>query len=616
MSEDVTQEHMRQSEAQWKLVFENAPDAYYLIDHKATIYEINRKALEMIGYSREEVVGKNGLQLGLLPKMGVKKVMELLVLNAMGKPTGPDEITFIRRDGTLLEIEAVAQPVTINNKKLILGIARDIGKRKRAERDLQDHQEKLELAMEAAGMVNWEYDVARDTFTFDDRFYRLYGTSAEKEGGYQMASKVYAEKFVYPEDRELVGEEIAKLLQTKDPNYSRQLDHRIVRADGVVRYVSVRFKAILNDEGKVVRTIGANQDITVQKQVEIAIQRREKIMSVLNASMERFLKSSLANWDENVQHYVSQVGTELRTSRVFLIKHRMVDASGVEGYLRFEWAIEENRQLMGKTEAETIRVVREEHQPWFDAVASKKAVEIPLEKMPQWWRGSLCSPEAKRLILAAVYVDDYWWGVMGIEDYELVADQSVVELEAFGSMAALFGSAVARKWADERLSQFELGIERSNDVVFLADPEGKIEYINLTFSTVYGYTLEEVRGKTPRVLKSGKQSVAFYEKFWSILKSGQALKTEFINKTKDGRLVTMAASVSPITDKTGEMIGYLAIQRDITETKEKELKLRASNAELERLNNLMVGRELKMRELKETIKQLQVAQEEVGDGSS
>jgi PAS domain S-box-containing protein len=79
--------------------------------------------------------------------------------------------------------------------------------------------------------------------------------------------------------------------------------------------------------------------------------------------------------------------------------------------------------------------------------------------------------------------------------------------------------------------------------------------------------LDEVYGQTPRILKSGKQTEAFYHQFWSNIAAARPVKAEFVNKTKDGRLVTVASSINPIVDQTG-VVGFLAIQRDITEQKQ------------------------------------------------
>jgi PAS domain S-box-containing protein len=116
------------------------------------------------------------------------------------------------------------------------------------------------------------------------------------------------------------------------------------------------------------------------------------------------------------------------------------------------------------------------------------------------------------------------------------------------------------------LTMLRKAVEASGEVIFMTDQEGVITYINPEFSRIYGYESPEVIGKTtPRILKSGKMSPQDYEQFWSRLNNKEIVRGEFINKCKNGNLVMVEGSANPILDERGNIIGFLAIQRDITE---------------------------------------------------
>src|ERR1700722_13366103 len=87
-------------------------------------------------------------------------------------------------------------------------------------------QGRLLEALRIARLAYWEYDVLNDKFLFNDQFYSLLRTTAEREGGYTMSAARYAQRFVHPDDLPVVGVEIQRALATADPNYSEQLDHR------------------------------------------------------------------------------------------------------------------------------------------------------------------------------------------------------------------------------------------------------------------------------------------------------------------------------------------------------------------------------------------------------
>jgi PAS domain S-box-containing protein len=122
--------------------------------------------------------------------------------------------------------------------------------------------------MDVASLVNWEYDATANLFTFNDRFYALYGTTAEREGGMQMSPQTYAREFIHPDDQYLMYREIEKFLKNTDPQYRSQVEHRIIRRDGEIRHIIVRIRVVLDAQGSLIRTYGATQDITGRKRLE------------------------------------------------------------------------------------------------------------------------------------------------------------------------------------------------------------------------------------------------------------------------------------------------------------------------------------------------------------
>lgn len=121
-------------------------------------------------------------------------------------------------------------------------------------------------------------------------------------------------------------------------------------------------------------------------------------------------------------------------------------------------------------------------------------------------------------------------------------------------------------------------VEASGEVVILTDKEGVITFVNPEFTRLYGYTTEEVVGKnTPRILKSGTMMPQDYVEFWDKLLQKNIVKGEFVNKCKDGSLVTIEASANPIVDESGNIIGFLAIQRDVSRQIQAKVALEAAH---------------------------------------
>ncbi len=136
------------SEERLRILFEFAPDPYYLNDLKGTFIDGNRAAEAMVGYKKEELVGKSFLKLNLLPLQQIPKAAALLAKNALGKPTGPDEFTLNRKDGTKIPVEISTFPIEVDGRTLVLGIARDISGRKRVTEELREARDGLERRVE------------------------------------------------------------------------------------------------------------------------------------------------------------------------------------------------------------------------------------------------------------------------------------------------------------------------------------------------------------------------------------------------------------------------------------------------------------------------------------
>ena len=185
--------------------------------------------------------------------------------------------------------------------QLIISVTRDITERKRAEEALRASEAKLSSAIKMAHLGYWEYDVDHDLFIFNNYFYTLFRTTAKREGGYSMLSTQYAQRFVHPDDHDIVGNEIRLALETTDPRFSRQLEHRVIFGDGEIGYVAVRFFITKDSHGQTIRSYGVIQDITAHKQAEAEIRD-------LNENLERQVEERTAE--------LRRVNAELQHAKV------------------------------------------------------------------------------------------------------------------------------------------------------------------------------------------------------------------------------------------------------------------------------------------------------------
>ncbi len=122
--------------------------------------------------------------------------------------------------------------------------------------------------------------------------------------------------------------------------------------------------------------------------------------------------------------------------------------------------------------------------------------------------------------------------------------------------------------AEKELRKMSRVVEQSPSTVMITDLEGHIEYVNPKFTQLTGYTLDEVRGKNPRFLKSGETPAEEYARLWKTIAAGGEWHGELHNVKKNGERYWEAASMSAIKNTRGEITHYLALKEDITARKE------------------------------------------------
>jgi len=130
-------------------------------------------------------------------------------------------------------------------------------------------------------------------------------------------------------------------------------------------------------------------------------------------------------------------------------------------------------------------------------------------------------------------------------------------------------------------------IEQSPASIVITDTNGIIQYVNPKFEAITGYTFDEAVGKNPRILKSGFQSLEFYQHMWHTILRGEVWDGIFHNKRKDGSFFWEHCVIAPVVDEKGNVTHFVAIKEDITEKKEQEEALRKSEEELRKRNEII-----------------------------
>ncbi|MFH2066159.1 MAG: response regulator [Pseudomonadota bacterium] len=122
-----------------------------------------------------------------------------------------------------------------------------------------------------------------------------------------------------------------------------------------------------------------------------------------------------------------------------------------------------------------------------------------------------------------------------------------------------------RKNAEKERLRLSTAIEQATESIVITDKDSIMQYVNPAVEKVTGYSREELIGKKPSILKSGRHPESFYQEMWQTLSEGRVWTGHLVNKRKDGSLYEEEASITPVKDNLGNISNYVAVKRDVTE---------------------------------------------------
>jgi PAS domain S-box-containing protein len=280
ISNDITErkraeEALRESEEKFSKAFKASSHriSIWTLDEGLCI-DANDATSNSLGYERSEMIGRSIHELGIFAGPdGLKGMLE----EVRNGPVRNVELQLRSKNGELRTVLWSAEIITLNGRPCLLNISNDITERKRAEEALRESEERLNLAMEAAGTFAWETDLATGRVTWSDSGEQIMGMTPGAFGGTYEAFLA----LIHPEDRESVIKARRRALDGEAPY---EVEYRKIRPDGGLQWGLSRGIVYRDEEGRPARFVGVNVDITERKRVEEELREKERfIQSLIDA---------------------------------------------------------------------------------------------------------------------------------------------------------------------------------------------------------------------------------------------------------------------------------------------------------------------------------------------
>lgn len=166
---------------------------------------------------------------------------------------------------------------------------------------------------------------------------------------------------------------------------------------------------------------------------------------------------------------------------------------------------------------------------------------------------------------------------------------SFVEEEGRGVAICVVRDISERLRLGARLKLQQAALEASANAILLTDRGGHISWANPAFSRLTGYSLDELRGQNPRVLRSGLHDEAFYASLWRTVLAGEVWHGEVVNRRKDGSLYVEEQTITPVADEQGQITHFVAIKQDVTEKRRAAGELQRQLDYLAALHSMTLG---------------------------
>lgn len=446
----------------------------------------------------------------------------------------------------------------------------DLSERQQYEAELKQSEERFRIALESADMDGWDVDLRTGKAFWNRRHARVQGYD---EGGPYSIDQ-WRER-VHPDD---LGRVLAAAEQAKRARTPFNVEHRVCLPETIEeRWLSLYGRFTYDEAGEPVRFSGVSMDVTDRKRDEAELDLRVRQQQALAA-----LGQAVLGQRDLQMIFELAVECLVRTLDVELCKVLELLPPGREVLLRA--GIGWHDGLVGHATVGTGL----ESQAGYTLASNQPVIVEDLRTETRFNGPPLLHEHGVVSGMSCIILGmgDRPWGVLGahaISRRRFTKD----DLAFLQSVANVLAGAIQRGQAEDEAARLAAIVRSSEDAIISQDRSGAIATWNQGAERLYGYTAEETIGRPIMSLIPSELHEEEQEIWTGVLNDACIDPYETVRRRKDGRMIDVSITISPLHDLHGRIVGVSNIARDITERKRMEAALRESETRLRTLADNM-----------------------------
>lgn len=649
-----TENALQESEAKFQKLAKNIPGMIYQYvfhsDGSQGFSYVSPISTEIYGFEPEEIVQNHQIMFDIIHPDDRKSMDEAIQISAQTLQPFQWEGRLLFPSGNIKWIQAISRPEKQVNGEIIWdGVVIDVSDQKQAELAFSNSQSRLQMALNAAQMGTWDWEIETNKITWSKKTEMIFGFTPGSFPG-DMESYLTC---LYPQDRDHLLEKVNQSLLEKLPY---QIEHRILWPDGSVRWVAAIGNTVYKQTGEPIGMSGVVMDITERKQAEELLRDSEfKLRTIIENSNDaitlkdkegRYLLINQAGakfLGRDISDILSKRDEELftpETGKAIWASDQRVMESGTTWH--YEEVAESNGikrtflstkcpytspqgELMGIigicrdiTDRKQVEEIMRRHLAAVEAASDGIAIvnsageyiylndshvkifgyDNAEELLGKNWQELYESEEIDRIenqVFPIVLEQGKWQGEATAKKRNGTFFTEEISLTSLadGGLICVCRDITERKKVEERLRLRDRAIVASNNGIIICantQIDSPLIYINPAFERMTGYSAAEVLGKNCRFLQGNDKNQPGLQKLRAAIKEGAGCTVILRNYRKDGSLFWNELTISPIYDSNHNLTHYVGVQSDITDRKQAEEQLRATTSRLSALiENLQLG---------------------------